>query len=69
MLVALFESDEWSTMLGQASPGVMQGIIESSGSEHRKIAAQVLEGDAVGSLESMSEHLDTVEQRLVSQLG
>ena len=69
VLVALFESEEWSTMLGQASSDVMQPIIKSSGSEHRRIAAHVMEGDAVASLESMAEHLDTVEKRLVSQLG
>jgi DNA-binding FadR family transcriptional regulator len=68
VLVALFESDEWSTMLASAPRDAIHEIIKSSSREHREIAARIANGDPVASLEAMADHLDTVEARIVSGL-
>lgn len=69
VLDALFESEEWSLMLHEAPADAIRRIIESSGREHREIARRLMDGDPVGSLESIANHLDTVERRIVSQLS
>jgi GntR family transcriptional repressor for pyruvate dehydrogenase complex len=69
VLAALFDSDEWSAMLHDAPAEAIRQIIESSGREHREIAKRLTDGDAVGSLEAMAIHLDTVEARLVSEFS
>jgi GntR family transcriptional repressor for pyruvate dehydrogenase complex len=69
VLSALFDSEEWASMLSEATAAALREIIESSGWEHREIAARVSDGDAVASLESMAQHLDTVESKIASQLS
>jgi GntR family transcriptional repressor for pyruvate dehydrogenase complex len=69
VLVALFESEEWATMLAQRrNADVVRGIIRTSGEEHRLIAAAVQQGDEVRALSAMQSHLDTVEGRIVAHI-
>jgi GntR family transcriptional repressor for pyruvate dehydrogenase complex len=69
VLAALFDSDEWASMLiSEMRADAVRRIIESSGTEHRQIAAAIARGEAVGALEAVANHLDTVEARIVSQL-
>jgi DNA-binding FadR family transcriptional regulator len=69
VLSALFDSEEWASMLSAATTSALREIIVSSGLEHREIAACVSNGDAVAALESMAQHLDTVESKIASQLS
>lgn len=69
VLAALFESDEWASMLTtERNAEAVRRIIKSSGDEHREIAAAIARGEAVGALEAVANHLDTVETRIVSQI-
>lgn len=68
VLVALFDSEEWMTMLRGGDADATRRTIDLSGDEHRWIAERVADADAAGSLEMMSEHLRRVEDRLVAQL-
>jgi DNA-binding FadR family transcriptional regulator len=69
VLVALFESEEWATMLAERrKTDVVRGIIRASAKEHRQIAAGVDRGDQVNALSAMQSHLDTVESRIVAHL-
>ncbi|MGQ0802317.1 MAG: FadR/GntR family transcriptional regulator [Actinomycetota bacterium] len=69
VLAALFDSEEWESMLAsERNAEAVRRIIESSGQEHRQIAAAIARGEAVGALEAVAGHLDTVETRIVSQV-
>lgn len=69
VLAALFDSDEWESMLtNERNTEAVRRIIKSSGQEHRQIAAAIAQGEAVGALEAVANHLDTVETRIVSQI-
>lgn len=69
VLAALFDSQEWESMLtSERNAEAVRRIVESSGREHRQIAAAIARGEAVGALEAVAGHLDTVETRIVSQV-
>jgi GntR family transcriptional repressor for pyruvate dehydrogenase complex len=69
VLAALFESEKWESMLtDERNLGAVRGIIERSCQQHRQIADAIATGEAVGALEAVAGHLETVETRIVSQI-
>jgi GntR family transcriptional regulator, transcriptional repressor for pyruvate dehydrogenase complex len=69
VLAALFDSEEWESMLtSERNAKAVRRIIESSCREHHEITAAIASGEAVRALEAVANHLDTVETRIVSQI-
>jgi DNA-binding FadR family transcriptional regulator len=69
VLAALFESEEWDSMLtSERNIGAVRGIIEHSCRQHRQIASAILKGEVVGALDAVASHLETVETRIVDQV-
>jgi GntR family transcriptional repressor for pyruvate dehydrogenase complex len=69
VLAALFESEKWESMLTDGrNLAAVRGIIERSCQQHRQIADAIANGEAVGALDAVADHLETVETRIVSQI-
>lgn len=69
VLAALFESEEWESMLtSERNLDAVRGIIEESCRQHRQIARAIADGEPVGALDAVAGHLETVETRIVDQV-
>ena len=69
VLAALFESEKWESMLTDGrNLEAVRGIIERSCQQHRQIADAIANGEPVGALDAVADHLETVETRIVSQI-
>src|SRR5262249_47409090 len=69
VLAALFESEEWESMLtSERNTDAVRVIIHHSCRQHRQIADAIANGEAVSALEAVSSHLETVENEIVNQV-
>ena len=69
VLEGLFESDEFASLLyAKPNKAAVAKIVASATEAHQAIAAAIVRGDQVATVEAVEAHLSDVEDRMLAQL-